>query len=68
MKLVAKGSAARRMGFAGVIGHDETRLRADREGKLIALPRPAVAEKLLHPTASGSIRILLDFDARRAGD
>ena len=62
--LIATGSAARRMGFAGRIGRERIDLRAGRRGRLTVYPRAGVADQLLDPTASGSLKIDLEFDAR----
>ena len=63
MRVIAHGSAPRRMGFAGPIGRDKAKLEAGKRGKLTAYPRRRVAAKLLNPTASGSLRVELEFDA-----
>ena len=51
------------MGFAGPIGRDKVKLPAGKRGKLTAYPPRAIAAKLLNPTASGSLRVELEFDA-----
>ena len=63
LKVIARGSAPRRMGFAGPIGRDKVKLPAGKRGKLTAYPPRAIAAKLLNPTASGSLRVELEFNA-----
>jgi hypothetical protein len=63
VRLFLRGSAARRMGFAGKVGQADARLSADQHRHVIAYPRTPVARKLLDPPAGGSLRLVVKFDA-----
>jgi hypothetical protein len=61
------GSAARRMGLTGKIGQAKVRLAPNERGRPTAIPRRAVARKLLRPAIDGKLRLKLRFTATPPG-